>query len=150
MFSKIGPSKLSVAKWWIHKTQFSNYGKDVDLYAPGHKITIADSGHKNDYMITSGTSLATPMVSAILATYISYEHITKNASKVVERLKQNWHEDFLQYATPNIFVHSGLEHPARKRGCPYNGYPRPCNAVENTKKMSMYSLLSEVNKVANL
>ncbi|KAF2514898.1 S8 family peptidase [Flavobacterium foetidum] len=52
-------------------SDFSNYGKkNVDLFAPGEDIYTAASG--NTYKFDSGTSMATPMVSATASLIWTY------------------------------------------------------------------------------
>ena len=47
-------------------SQFSNYGaKEVDVFAPGEEITSVTVGNK--YMVSQGTSIATPIVSGVAA-----------------------------------------------------------------------------------
>ena len=58
---------------------FTNYGSAVDIAAPGTNIT---SSVKNGFMSYSGTSMATPFISAAAAVdVIVNEHITPSAVK---------------------------------------------------------------------
>ena len=51
--------------------RFSNYGlKNVDIYAPGVNIISLDSS--NTYKATTGTSIATPIVTGIAALILTY------------------------------------------------------------------------------
>lgn len=54
------------------QTSFSNYGKCVDIFAPGSGITSLDSkGHRDEARVLSGTSMAAPHVAAVCALYMS-------------------------------------------------------------------------------
>jgi subtilisin len=59
---------------------FSNYGPDVDLIAPG--VCILSTGKGGTYVTMSGTSMATPHVTGAVALYIA-----KNPGKSPEDVK---------------------------------------------------------------
>ena len=64
---------------------FSNYGKSVDVSAPGFKII--STMPKNKYASLSGTSMATPFVSAAAAMFIS-EDSSLTPDDVEKKLKE--------------------------------------------------------------
>ncbi len=68
-FIKVGASGYSLDESLVHYT--SNYGKrDVDIFAPGRYIFTTHAN--NSYNFSSGTSLATPLVSGIASLIFSY------------------------------------------------------------------------------
>ena len=73
----------------------------------------------------------------MLAHYIGFEAIKDDALKTIDRLNSNWHEGILDVATPNIFAHSGLEHPSKLFDCPYNG-PEACEHATETIDDGMF------------
>lgn len=68
-FINVGSTTYKLNEYFV--SDFSNYGKEnVDLFAPGEEIYTTASG--NSYKSDSGTSMATPMVSATAALIWSY------------------------------------------------------------------------------
>jgi subtilisin family serine protease len=116
-----------------HKAGFSNYDKGVTVYAPGHDIWTCGNKSDEHYVNSAGTSFASPAVAGLFAGWISFENIRDDWGKAMERLKLNWQEGKLKDATPNIFAHSGLDHPNKADGsCPWNG-PTNCKHGEDDK-----------------
>lgn len=50
---------------------FSNTGSCVDFYAPGEGIVSAYNTGDTNYVIMSGTSMATPHVAGLIAYYLA-------------------------------------------------------------------------------
>ncbi|KAJ3410534.1 serine protease [Chytridiales sp. JEL 0842] len=50
---------------------FSNFGKCTDIYGPGYMIESAWKGNNTSTKILSGTSMAAPHVTGIMATFLS-------------------------------------------------------------------------------
>lgn len=65
---------------------FSNYGSTVDLVAPGVEIFSCLNG--NSYGLISGTSMATPFVSAVSALMLGYDS-NLTPSQVEDAMKEN-------------------------------------------------------------
>ena len=65
------PEAITVAASDIndYKASFSNYGKCVDVYAPG--VNVYAAWPNNQYVTLSGTSMASPVACGVLATYLS-------------------------------------------------------------------------------
>lgn len=83
-FLRIGSHNDFVDEQFI--SRFTNFGKlEVDFLAPGEKIFTALSG--NRYNFHSGTSLAAPVVSGVIASILNYfPHLSPKA--VIEYLKK--------------------------------------------------------------
>ncbi|KDR82017.1 hypothetical protein GALMADRAFT_135395 [Galerina marginata CBS 339.88] len=64
----VGASTIADAR-----VDFSNYGADVDIFAPGEDIISAWIGSDNAAVSLSGTSMATPHVAGIIAYLIGYQ-----------------------------------------------------------------------------
>ncbi|MEU2720426.1 S8 family peptidase [Streptomyces smyrnaeus] len=67
------------------QTDFSNYGKSVDLYAPGIDVVSASNRSDTASMAGWGTSMATPHVSGAAALYLS-RHKTATPAQVAKAL----------------------------------------------------------------
>ncbi|CAE7111017.1 unnamed protein product [Rhizoctonia solani] len=73
------------------KASFSNYGKLIDVWAPGVNITSAWIGSPDAKNTISGTSMATPYVAGILAVALS-EYGQMSPAKLSTQLKENGKE----------------------------------------------------------
>lgn len=67
-------------------SEFSNFGQDVDLFAPGEAITSLTPS--NQYGVSSGTSIAAPFVSATAA-LVKAANTSLDAALVVDQIKRN-------------------------------------------------------------
>lgn len=52
------------------RSSFSNFGRCIDLFAPGNNIYSALANSNNHYGIASGTSMAAPHVAGVVARYL--------------------------------------------------------------------------------
>ena len=92
---------------------FTNYGQCVDIFAPGERIRGAAIRCNTCYTVISGTSMATPMVSAAAAILLSFEPLlgpqaTMNkllASAVQNTLSFSRIPSSFRSRTPNRFLH---------------------------------------------
>lgn len=76
------------------KCDFSNYGYDIDISAPGDYILSLSAMSNNDYIYMAGTSMATPIISGTCALILSV-----NPSLNFEKIK-----NILQKSSDNIDV----------------------------------------------
>ncbi|KAI3661026.1 hypothetical protein MP638_004061 [Amoeboaphelidium occidentale] len=84
------------------RAYFSNYGKCVDLFAPGHMITGAWIGSKTAEKTISGTSMASPHVAAVLA-LLAHDHPDMSPEELKSHL--------LSVATKNALSDIGEDSP---------------------------------------
>eukprot|EP00158_Paraphelidium_tribonemae_P005502 Partr_v1_DN27375_c3_g1_i2_m45995 putative Serine protease len=83
------------------RAYFSNYGKCVDIFAPGHLITAAWIGSDKARRTISGTSMASPHVCGVMALLLGQGDYTP------KQLKQK----ILDLATKNILTDVGTGSP---------------------------------------
>jgi subtilisin family serine protease len=108
------------------KATISNYGTGVTLLAPSEELKGPSIKSDFAFATDSGTSFAAPAVAAVASVFISFEGISDDVKKVLQRLAQNWHAGVLVDTTgsparPNILLHTGMTHPNRDANYPYVG-----------------------------
>ena len=59
------------------RSNFSNYGKALDLVAPGENVL--STGNQGNYLQGDGTSFSTPFVTGILALYLGQHYAAKGS-----------------------------------------------------------------------
>ncbi len=84
------------------RASYSNYGKCLDLFAPGSSITSAWIGSNTATNTISGTSMATPHVAGVAALYLA-AHPSAAPAEVAAALTGN--------ATPNVVINPGRLSP---------------------------------------
>jgi cerevisin len=62
----VGATTIKDSRAW-----FSNWGKCVDIFAPGHEIKSAWIGGNKETNIISGTSMASPHIAGVIASFLS-------------------------------------------------------------------------------
>lgn len=86
------------------RARFSNYGRCVDLFAPGEGIVSASSSSSTGSRTDSGTSMAAPHVAGAAALVLSVRPSTSPARVAAHLLAR---------ATPGVVTDPGLSSPNR-------------------------------------
>lgn len=99
----------------------TNYGKSVDIFAPGH--SIESLGHRDDmsyHVIMSGTSMAAPHVSGLLLYFKSALYDAKGNPATLRKLKELQLYNRVQgrtHGSPNALAYNGAgAHAAKAHG----------------------------------
>lgn len=108
------------------KANFSNYGATVNGYAPGVRIKSADYEFSSVYMMKNGTSMATPMVAGIFATFLSFEgeDLWNSPGSAYRRMTANTRpiiNSTMEKPPIRQLVTTGIIHPDRVSSKPYAG-----------------------------
>jgi subtilisin family serine protease len=142
---------------WNYKfSKVSNFGKRVDMLAPGEGIISANSKAKLNATVVekSGTGQAAAHVAGIVAMFVGEEKL-RNAGSVsivrrrlfdnaqvglikgMPRLEKTEHPKGPKRAwnTSTILVNSGLENPRKDPLTAYFGAPITSSAVERWKEV---------------
>ncbi|KAG6810691.1 hypothetical protein H0H92_010715 [Tricholoma furcatifolium] len=100
----VGASTIADARW-----ADSNWGKHLDLFAPGEHIYTAGTGTPTTRVIGSGTSLAAPHVAGILAYFIT-RYRDHNGDQLKELLLRSCQKNLLSNigrGSPNLLAQNG-------------------------------------------
>lgn len=84
------------------RASFSNFGKCLDLFAPGTNIVSAGISNNSATALMSGTSMAAPHVAGLVARYLSAA-TTATPASVMDAIINN--------ATPNAVTNAGTLSP---------------------------------------
>ncbi|KAA8895792.1 peptidase S8/S53 domain-containing protein [Sphaerosporella brunnea] len=103
-------------------SSFSNYGKLVDVFAPGSMITSAwidksGGGSTSSINTISGTSMATPHISGLSAYLIALEKL-EGSAQVTQRIKQlatSGQLTGLKGDSANLLSYNGAQDAASKK-----------------------------------
>lgn len=116
----IGPSD--------QRATFSNYGRCVDVFAPG--VSIKSTWKEGGYRTADGTSMASPHVAGVLAIMLSENSRYRTVDKGVEFFKTLFSRNRLSELShsPNKMLFTGLVHSPEKL-VPEDP-PRICSVIE--------------------
>jgi subtilisin family serine protease len=90
---------------------FSNYGKCVDIIAPGHQITGAWIGRESAQKTISGTSMASPHVAGVAALLLSQDQ-TLGPADIKTALQKSSTQNYIkkiQKDTPNFLLFNNYQ-----------------------------------------
>jgi subtilisin family serine protease len=116
------PAMITVASManGDRKSSFSNWGKCVDVIAPGSRITSA-SNRGSGSATMDGTSMASPHVAGVAAVVLS-ANPKFSVEQVAEFIKKNAQKDVVtgfSKDTPNLLASLVWNAPAAKAGDPW-------------------------------
>jgi len=94
------------------RARFSNYGDEVDIFAPGLVYLEYQSSDLDNYeSIYLGTSFASPLVAGVAATIMSeHSEIQFNSTSMAAYLTELGLKDVIEDAQgPNVFINNGKQ-----------------------------------------
>lgn len=94
------------------RSDFSNYGPCVDIFAPGGLIKAAWIGGNDEYFTASGTSMACPHAAGVAAKYWS-RHTTLSNFEVKDRVIALAQVELLRdigTGSPNLMLYMDCDH----------------------------------------
>ncbi|ORE21432.1 serine protease 1 [Rhizopus microsporus] len=100
------------------RAYFSNYGKCVDVFAPGLNILSIWRGSRYATNTISGTSMAAPHVAGLAAYYLSLEDEPVEPKYIKDKILNTATEGLLDRIpsdTPNLLINNGVDKKKKKK-----------------------------------
>ncbi|ORX75342.1 subtilisin-like protein [Anaeromyces robustus] len=119
------------------RATFSNYGKKVDIYAPGNGyVDFTNYNNYNEDGTVTGTSLSAAIVSGVIATIMSenpsIKFTTSSMLEYLEKIGQKGIISNLSSGEPNFFINNGKHIVYSKNskyyGCGINSGNKSCGS----------------------
>ena len=110
-----GTQQTNDRLYWFPRGSGTNWGKCVDIFAPGQWVRSASHESDNHLVSKSGTSMSTPIVSGVVAMMLE-EDPSLSPGEVKTRLQERATKDALDFSvftsevqseTPNFLVYTG-------------------------------------------
>lgn len=89
-----------------YRSSFSNFGRCVDIFAPGTTIASSWTGGNSQYKTISGTSMATPLVAGVAATMLEKHGNKADAQAELLAIVSINKIDNVGTGSPNELVHA--------------------------------------------
>jgi len=98
------------------KADFSNYGREMDIYAPSYVIFNSESidgkWEENELYMDRGTSYSSPIVAGVVATILSdHPEISFNTHSMITYLTEHGQKGIIDDIPegPNVFINNGKQ-----------------------------------------
>lgn len=92
----------------LHRYHSSNFGPNVDIFAPGHNIR--SSWNDGQFRVVSGNSMAAPFVAGVAAYLIAHNPHLNTPAKLVHRILSTAQNDLIHHPgqySPILFLYNG-------------------------------------------
>ncbi|CAE6390902.1 unnamed protein product [Rhizoctonia solani] len=83
----VGASNIADERWVSSNSSGSNFGKSVDIFAPGQRIMSAATNTTTGAVVKTGTSMAAPHVAGLIAYLLATEG-RRTPQNMLARVKQ--------------------------------------------------------------
>lgn len=105
------------------RASFSNFGDCLDIFAPGVSITSAGISSATASAVMSGTSMAAPHVTGLVARYLSV-NLTANPTTVMNAI--------IAESTPDVVTNAGTASPNRLAFASSGVVPSPSSSAPSS------------------
>jgi subtilisin family serine protease len=96
---------------WDYRSEFSNYGSLITLFAPGSAVRLADNDYDTGWRFGDGTSFAAPYVAGVVATLL-VQQFNATAARIRHLLRTTATEGVLHEigpGSPNRLLYSYVD-----------------------------------------
>jgi len=103
----VGSTDLGAGELQDELSYFSNFGRCVELFAPGSDIPSSYIPNANSYAVLSGTSMACPHVTGLGAVVLG-KNRNLNPAQLLKHLEDSANKDAISNprGSPNLLIHN--------------------------------------------